>query len=88
MTTTNTQICVRIYGTFLYPLIDHSINFQCQVANFVSVKLVCFTTCFQALLQIAHHVELKKKKESEKWRRQIKLLTPEEVANLVRIRDA
>ncbi|XP_015751314.1 PREDICTED: glioma tumor suppressor candidate region gene 2 protein-like isoform X3 [Acropora digitifera] len=36
----------------------------------------------QALLQIAHHVELKKDNESEKWRRHIKLLTPEEVANL------
>ena len=48
---------------------------------------VYYATCFQALLQIAHHVELKKENESEKWRRHIKLLTPEEVANLVRIRD-
>jgi len=36
------------------------------------------------LLQTAHDVEFKKVKEIEKLKRQVKLLTQEEAANLVR----
>ena len=38
---------------------------------------------FQSLLQTAHDVELRKVKEIEKLKRQVKFLTAEEAANLV-----
>lgn len=34
MTKDNAQIDVGMYETVLYPLIDYSINFQCQVSNY------------------------------------------------------
>ena len=46
---------------------------------------VCLNSFFQSLLQTAHDVEFKKVKEIDKLKRQVKFLTPEEVANLVSI---
>ena len=51
----------------------------------IKMTVFFFNSFFQSLLQTAHDVEFKKVKEIDKLKRQVKFLTPEEVANLVSI---